>query len=181
MGGGPQSKILTSDAGGGSHFYGTKRLVPSFTTCLIRAVEERNAHLNHTLRHKAHAPCPAFRWIVQDIVDADTLIFFDQNIKLSFQQDVLLIDVGEDEVNLRGVARRPSPPNCIDNLQHGRDTCASGNHAEPPYHIRCVHERTLRPSDADGVAEGEGGDVLRDGALWVGFYEEVEEAWLMIA
>lgn len=115
-------------------------------------------------------------------MNAEALVLGGEGVEVLLQQDVLLRDVGEDEVDLGAVAGGgAAADDGADDLQHGGDARAAGDHAEVAHHVRGVGEGALGPAHADGLARGEGGEVPADVARRVRLDEEVEVAGLLVA
>lgn len=112
---------------------------------------------------------------------AEALVLGGQLVEVLAQEDVLLGDVGKDEVDLGAVARGAATDDGLDDLQHGGDARAAGDHAEVADHVGRVHEGALGALDADRLADPESGHVLGDVALRVRLDEEIEVARLLVA
>lgn len=180
MGGGPQSSTLTSSAGLGSHFCAHRQphvTAPKTTTSPIIMT-----YLDHIGRDVANAAGPALGRVVEDVVDAEALVLGGERVQVLLEQDVLLRDVGEDEVDLGAVAGGlAAADDGLDDLQHGRDAGAAGDHAEVAHHVGGVGEGALGPAHADGLAGGERGEVPADVARRVRLDQQVEVAGLLVA
>jgi hypothetical protein len=114
-------------------------------------------------------------------VDADAAIFLSDGVEVLLEKNVLGGDIGEDEIDLGVVASGAAADDGADNLQHGGDAGAAGDHAEVTDHVWGVDEGALGPADADGVANVQRGHVLGDVALRVGLDEQVKVARLVVA
>ncbi len=137
--------------------------------------------LNHLRSDESNASSPSRRWVVEDIVNTDTNIRCRKLIEVLLQQDVLGVDVGEDQINLRLISDCASTDDRADNLQHRGDTCASCDHSEVADHVWLISHSALRAANLDSLSDLQGGKVLRDVASWVGLDEEVERAWMVVA
>lgn len=93
-------------------------------------------------------------------------------VKVLLQQDVLLVNVGEDKVNLSLVLRVLGDG--ADDLEHGGDSGSSSNHGEGADHVGGVDELSLRTTAADGLTDLQVGEVLGDVTGGVGLDEKVE-------
>lgn len=186
MGGGPQRRILTSLAGLGSHFY------PYVRNCarLVKNIvdEERSAlpgpcisYRDHVSSNVANTTSPALGRVVEHVVDADAIIFLDESVEVFLQQNILGRDVGKDEVDFGLVAGSTTTDDGTNDLKHGSNTRASSDHAKVADHVRGVDEGALGALYADILAQLEGRHVLRDVAGGIGFDEQVEVAWLVVA
>src|SRR5690606_8845964 len=123
---------------------------------------------------------PALRGLVQDVVDAEPRVLLSERIQVLPEKDVLLGDIGEDEVHLRLVASSAALNDGLDNLKHGGDTGSTRNHAEVAHHVGGVDERALGAADPDGLPDVDARQVLGDVAGRVRLHEEVEMAGLVI-
>lgn len=140
------------------------------------------SYLDHLGGDEADAAGPARRGLVQDVVDAEALVLGGEGVEVLLEQNVLLGDVGEDEVDLGAVAGRlAAADDGLDDLQHGRDARAAGDHAKVTHHVGLVGEGALGPAHADRLAHGEGREVLADVARGVRLDEEVKVARLLVA
>lgn len=112
---------------------------------------------------------------------AETLVLSRKRIQILLEQDILLRDIGKNQVHLGTIASLAAADNRLDNLQHGGDTRATGNHTKVPNHVGRVRESALGPADANGLAHSQGSEVLADVAGGVGLDEQVKEAGLLVA
>lgn len=118
------------------------------------------------LGHKPNTTAPLLGRVVEDVVHLEPVwILLSELVELFFQKDVVQADVGVDEAELRLV--EGALECCTDNLEHGRDTCSTGNHANLPRQEWVVLELTLRALNADLVANLEERDITGDVALLV--------------
>lgn len=136
---------------------------------------------DHVGRHETNTTSPSLRRLVQHIVHTESLVLSRQRVQILLQQNILLGHVGEDQVHFGTVTCGAAPDDSLDNLQHGGDARATGNHTKVANHVGCVHESALGSADADGLADGERGKVLADVAGGVGLDEQVEVAGLLVA
>lgn len=93
-------------------------------------------------------------------MNADVAVLLGQGVEVLPEKNVLGSDVGKDQVDLGLVAGSTSTNNGSDNLKHGGDARASSNHTKVANHVRGVDESTLGATDANGLANLEGGHVL---------------------
>lgn len=112
---------------------------------------------------------------------ADTLVLGGERIEVLLEQNILRGDVGKQQVDLGAVALGAAADNGADNLQHGGDAGASGNHAKVADHVGGVDEGALGSADADGLADQERGHHLGNVALGVRLDEQVKVAGLVVA
>jgi hypothetical protein len=135
---------------------------------------------DHISGNIANTASPSLRGLVKDIVNPDTRIRSRKLIQILLEQNILLGDVGKDEVNLSAVTSLATTDNGTDNLQHGSNASTAGNHTEMADHVGRINEGTLGSLDTDGLSDGEAGHVLADVAGGVGLDQEVEVAWLVV-
>ena len=143
--------------------------------------EIERAYRDHVGGHVAHTAGPALGRVIQHVVYPKARVLLGQGVKVLLEKDVLLGDVGKDEVNLGLVAGGAAAYDSTHDLQHGGDASAAGDHAEVADHVGSVYEGALGPAEADGLTDDEGGHVTRDVALRVRLDEEVEVAGLVVA
>ena len=108
-------------------------------------------------------------------------IILGQCIQVLLQQDILLGDIGENEVHLGVVASSSASHDGFDDLQHGSNTGSTSDHTKAADHVRGVNEGALGSLDFDSLANFEGGHELGDVALWVRLDEEIKETGLVIS
>lgn len=113
-------------------------------------------------------------------MDTDTGILSSQTIEILLEENILRGDVGEDQVDFGLVTGGAASDNSPHHLQHRGNTGSTGDHTEVTDHVRSIDESTLGPTDADGLANHEGGHVLGDVSLGVGLDEDIEEAGLVV-
>ena len=65
-------------------------------------VSSRGGHvlLDHVSVHKADATGPSLGGIVKNVVDLELGVLLGKQVQLGLQQDVVLVNVGKDEVDL---------------------------------------------------------------------------------
>lgn len=113
-------------------------------------------------------------------MDADTSILLGEGVEVLLEEDILRGDIGKDEVDLGPITSSAAADDRTNDLEHGSDARAAGNHTKVADHVGGVDEGALGAADADGLADGQGCHVLRDVALGVGLDEEVEVAGLVV-
>lgn len=143
--------------------------------------KRQEAYRDHVGGDVADAASPALRGTVENVVHADALVLLHDGVEVLLEQDVLGGDVGKDEVDLGLVAQLAAAHNGADDLQHRRDAGAAGNHAKVADHVGRVDKRALGAPDADGLADGQRGQVPADVALRVRLDEQVKVARLVVA
>jgi len=109
-------------------------------------------------------------------VDAEARVFASELVQVLLQKNILLVHVGEDEVNLGLVAGRSASEDSLDDLQHRGDTSATSDHTEVPNHVGSVDHGTLGALDLHLVADVESCQVTADVAGRVALDEQVEVA-----
>jgi hypothetical protein len=114
-------------------------------------------------------------------VDSETLVFAGEGVEVLLEKNVLGLDVGEDKVDLGAVTSGAATDDGTDDLEHGGDAGAAGNHAEVADHVGGVDKGALGAADADRLADAEGGHVFGDVAGRVRLDEQVEVARLVVA
>jgi hypothetical protein len=110
------------------------------------------------------------------MVDTEARVFASELLKVLSQENVLLVHVGEDEVNLGLVAGRSASKDSLGDLQHRGDTSATSDHTEVPDHVGSVDHSTLGALDLHLVADVEGCQVTADVAGRVALDKQVEVA-----
>ena len=114
-------------------------------------------------------------------MDAEALVARGELVEVLLEQDVLLVDVGEDEVELGLVAGGAAADHGADHLQHGRDARAAGDHAEVPHHVGRVDHGALGAAHLDRLPDDQRRHVLGDVARRVRLDQHVEVAGLVVA
>lgn len=147
---------------------------------LRNSKRERKTYGNHISSYIADTTLPIGRGLVEDVVDAETLILSGECIEILLEEDVLGGDVGEDEVDLGDIAGLAAADDGADDLEHGGDSGAAGNHAKVANHVGGVHEGALGAANLDGLANAEASQVLADVSGGVGLDQEVEVAGLVV-
>ena len=129
-------------------------------------IGRRHVVLNVVLGNKTYATSPTLRRIVEHIVDVETIrVGGSKGIKLLFEKDVLEINIGIDEGELRLVIRVLQCS--VDDLQHGRNTSTTGDHADLARQNWGIFEGTLRTTDANLIPNFEKREVAGDVALFI--------------
>lgn len=123
---------------------------------------------------------PVRRGLVQDIVNPETAVLLGQRIKVFLEEDILGSDVGEDQVNLGLVTGSAAADDGANDLEHGGDPGAAGNHAKVTDHVGSIDECALGALDTKSLPNLEGRHMLRDVAGGVGFDEQVEITRLVV-
>lgn len=149
--------------------------------CFTRSGKDRKTYGNHISGDIADTTLPIRGGLVEDVVDAETLVLSGQSIEILLQQDILGGDVCEDEVNLGDVAGLAAADDGADNLEHWGDTGTAGDHTKVADHVGSVDEGALGAADLDGLADAETRQVLGDVSGRVGLDQEVEVAGLVVA
>lgn len=135
---------------------------------------------DHVLCNKANATSPALRRPVQNVVYPESLVLGRERIKVLLEQDILLGDIGKDQVDLGGVASGTAADDGANDLEHGCDAGTAGDHAEVTDHVGLVHKGALGAPDADALADREPGHVLGDVTGGVRLDQQVDVAGLLV-
>jgi hypothetical protein len=116
--------------------------------------------------HEPDAPCPSRWWIVQNIVNFESRrIFVGQLIELFLEENILVVNVSINETQPGGILGVLK--GSADDLQHGCDTGASGDHANFTWECWRIVELTLWTFNANVVANLEERNIAGDVALLV--------------
>lgn len=141
------------------------------------------SHLDHVRGNETNTTSPVLRWVVQNIVDVESLILLDELLQLLLKQNILGVDIGEDQINLGGVITAVAGTvanDSLDDLQHGSDTGTTSNHTNVAAHVRGVDHGTLGTTDLHGLANLQGSEVLGDVTLVISLDQEIEVASLIV-
>lgn len=140
-------------------------------------------YLDHVRSDEADTTGPAIGWVVENVVDTESIVFLLQLLELVSEKNIIGVDVGEDEVDLGSVVTTVTgtiADDSFDDLQHGSDTSATSDHTNVTAHVGGVHHGTLRAADLQIVSDLEGGEVLRDVSLGVSLDEQVKVTSLVV-
>ena len=113
-------------------------------------------------------------------MDSELRVLGSERIEFVFEQDILGVDVGKDEIDLGLVACWSSAHNGLGDLQHGGDSGASGNHTKVSDHVGSVYHGALGASDLHFVADLEFGYIFGDVAGGVRLDDEVDMALVFV-
>lgn len=141
------------------------------------------SHLDHVRGNETNTTSPVLRWVVQNIVDVESLILLDELLQLLLKQNILGVDIGEDQINLGGVITAVAGTvanDSLDDLQHGSDTGTTSNHTNVAAHVRGVDHGTLGTTDLHGLANLQGSEVLGDVTLVISLDQKIEVASLIV-
>lgn len=138
------------------------------------------SYLDHVGRNESNATIPCLRRIVEHIVHPQFVILSCELVHVFFQQNVLRVDVGEDQIHLRLVTALSPAHNSLDDLQHWSNTSTTSDHAEPSDHIRCVDHGALWTFDLHRVTNLQRSEMSADVAIRVGLDKKVKVAELKI-
>ena len=152
---------------------------------LVESKSERrhDTHLDHLGGDEAEATVPARRGVVEHVEDTEAVVLLGELLQLITEEDIFLIDVGEDQVNFSGVVTAVAgtvADNGLNDLQHGGDTGTSSNHTDVTAHVGGVDHSALGTAHLQGVADLEGGEILGDVALRIGLDKEIKVAGLVV-
>lgn len=140
-------------------------------------------YLDHIGSHEADTAGPALGSVVENIVDAESIVLLLQLLELVLEQNVLGVDVGEDQVNLGGVVTTVAgtvADDSFDNLQHGGNTSATGDHTNVTAHVGGVDHGALGAADLHVVTDLQVGKILGDVTLGVSLDEQIEVSSLIV-
>ena len=147
---------------------------------ILDSAKKVAAYGNHLWSNKSNTTSPLLRRVVQNILNSESLVRSRQIIQVLLQQNILLVDVCENQINLRLVARWSAPNNCADDLQHWCDASSSCDHTEMTDKVGRVYHGSLWSLDLDRLADFEGSHEFGDVTGGVGFDEEVEVTWVVV-
>lgn len=118
------------------------------------------------LGDETDATFPAGRWVVENVKDLEFL-FVDvcEFLKVVLEEDIFRVDISVNEGD--GGTIKGVPESGADDLNHGRDSGASCDHAEVFNNIRGIEEIALGPFDTDGLSNFEKRDVFGDVTLLI--------------
>jgi hypothetical protein len=137
-------------------------------------------HGDHVSGNVANTASPSLRRLVKNVVNSETAVLLGKSIQVLLEEDVLRRDVGKDQVNLSLVTSGSSANDSPDDLEHGSDTGTAGNHTKVAHHVGGVDESALGALDLDVLANGKGGQVLRDVTSRVRLDQEINVARLVV-
>lgn len=143
--------------------------------------DEREPYRDHVSRNVTNAASPSSRGLVENVVHAESLVLLGERIEVLLEQNILGRDVGKDEIDLSLVAGGAAADDGADDLQHGRNTGTTSNHAKVTDHVGGIHEGALGAANTNRLADGERGHVLGDVTGRIGLDEEVDIAGLVVA
>lgn len=140
-----------------------------------------NTYGDHVTGDVANTSSPAFGRVVQNVVNSNAAVLFGQGVEVFFEKNILERHVGKNEVDLGPVSIGTAANNSTDNLEHGGDASAAGNHAKVADHIGGVDKSALGAAYADGLTDDERSHVLGDVALRIGLDQKIKVAGLVVA
>jgi hypothetical protein len=132
--------------------------------------------LDHIGRNEADAAVPLLGRVVEHVVDAELGVLGGERIEILFEQDILRVDVGEDEVHFGVVTLATAADDGLDDLQHGCDASATCDHAEVANHVGGVDHCALGALDAHCLTDLQTRDMLGDVSGGVRLDEEIKVA-----
>jgi hypothetical protein len=122
--------------------------------------------LDLILRHEANTARPASWRVVEHVENLEAVrMLRGEVVQLLFEENVLVVDIGIDKAQLRGVHRVLEDG--TDDLKHGCDASTTGNHANFASEAQFVVELALGTLDLNLVANLEQRNVTRDVTLLV--------------
>lgn len=110
------------------------------------------------------------------MVNTEARVLTGKLIQVLSQENVILVDVGKDEIDLSLVASRSASEDSLCDLQHGSDTSATSDHTKVSDHVGSVHHGALGALDLHLVADVESREVTADVTGGVALDEQVEVA-----
>jgi hypothetical protein len=130
---------------------------------------------NHILSHKPNTAFPTFRrGIVEYEVQFElVLVIFSKLFELLPQQDIFLIDVCKDETYLCFIGWIFE--DCTNDLEHGGDSCAAGNHTKGTDEAWTIHHLTFRTLHFDSIADFHIPNVFGDVSSRITLYISEQE------
>jgi len=125
----------------------------------------RQAFINLFFGDKANTACPALWGVVEDIVYQEAVgMCSNEVIQLLFKKDIFYVNVGIDEAQASIVCRVLQ---CSTNdLQHGRNTSATGNHSDSACQ-RAILEKALGAPNSSLVTNFQERNITRDVTLLI--------------
>jgi len=118
----------------------------------------REVLFNVLLGDKTDTPLPARGWVVEDINDLEFLLVdIHEFLEVIPEKDIFLIDVGVNKGD--GGAIERVPEGGTDDLNHGRNTGTTSNHAQMADEVGGIDKVAFGALDANSVANLEEGDV----------------------
>lgn len=114
-------------------------------------------------------------------MNAEATVLLGQGVEVFLEKNILSSDVGKDQIHLGLVAGSTSTDDGANDLEHGSDASASSNHTKVADHVGGVDESALGATNANCLADHEGGHVLGDVALRIRLDQEVDESRLVVA
>lgn len=145
------------------------------SVCSPSLLKDRT-YLDHVSSHESNATLPSFWRVVEHVVHIELGVLIRELIDVLLEQNILLVHIGEDQVDLRLIALVPAPHNSTHNLQHGRNARPAGDHAKASHHVRRVDHRALGALDAHGVSDLESSEMPTDVARRVRLDQQVKVA-----
>lgn len=140
-------------------------------------------HLDHVRGNEADTTSPSLGRVVENVVDAETIVLGNELLELLLEQDIVGVDIGEDQVHLSGVVSTVAgtvADNGLDDLEHRGDTGTSSDHTDVAAHVGGVDHGTLGAAHLHGLADLQGGQVLGNVTLGVSLDEEVKVAGFIV-
>lgn len=114
------------------------------------------SYLDDLRSDETNITSPALRGIVQNIMHSEPIILLGKSIQVVLQQDIILLNICENQVNLGSIlttVARTALDDSLDDLQHGRNTGTTSDHADMTAHVRGIHHSTFGALDLHGVAD----------------------------
>lgn len=122
--------------------------------------------------NETNTACPAFRRVVQDVIHRETVgVVLSKEVELLLQQNILRVYICVYEAELCAILRVLQSR--ADNLKHGCNSSAAGNHTQVPGERGRICELTLGAFDAYFISDFEQRNVLRDVSLLIGLVQRL--------
>ena len=129
---------------------------------------------NVVLGDKTDTTLPARGWVVEDINDLEFLLVdIHEFLEVIPEKDIFFVDIGVNKGD--GGAIERVPEGGTDDLNHGRDTGTTSNHAQVADDVGGIDKVAFGALDADIVTNLEEGDVAGNVAFFISLETWVED------
>jgi hypothetical protein len=121
---------------------------------------------NVVLGDKADTTLPARGWVVEDVDDLELLLVdVHEFLEVIPEKDIFFINVGVNKGDGGTIERVPE--SSTDDLNHGRNTGTSSDHAQVADNVGGIHKVAFGAFDAYIVANLEEGDMAGNVTLFI--------------
>ena len=121
---------------------------------------------NVLLGDKTNTTLPARGWVIEDIDDLEFLLVdVHKFLEVIPEKNIFLVNVGINEGDSGAIERVPE--SSTDDLNHGRNTGTSGDHAQVADKIGGIRKVAFGTLDAYIVANLEEGDMAGNVTLFI--------------